>query len=106
MTLFIRLQFVEGSLETGFTLNLKLERDNRSLIKLTGKLPPNLTILPAYEQWSKNYYCGQKLRIKDIYTNQVSNCSFKEDGDNLKLEIDNWLKSPEFKLLWDKLFSI
>jgi hypothetical protein len=105
MTLLIRLQFVEGSLETGFSLNLKIERDNRCLIELTGSLPSNLTILPAYEQWSKNYYCGQKLRIKTTNNLQKSNCSFKDDGDNLKLEINNWLNSFEFKSLWEVILN-
>lgn len=102
------LSFMTGDCDRGFQqVRLEIREDNQCLLEIfIGRLPPAPQIPQLYNTWQSRYrQMGSRLRI-EARPVQVTNFSRREleaDSDALKQQLNDWLNSPEFSPVKQRL---
>ncbi|MCL1475378.1 CHASE2 domain-containing protein [Argonema antarcticum] len=112
MRKLVVLSLGQGDLQSGFptvTAILSQEGDARTM-KFAGSLPPDPEIEQLYIRWHLLYEAlaqrlGQSLRIKIIPEDavQISSVEFSDICQQLKIKINKWLNSEEFRRIDQQL---
>ncbi len=110
----IILQIIGGSFEEGFSVIVQISEKGKSLqSNYHGKLPENMEIMPAYQQWKKHYYLSPRIRsagiihhriqFLDELTEVVSENDYKNSQERLQNMMKEWLESEEFQEIKDHI---
>lgn len=98
-----------GDFETGFLVVVDILKDERLIQGICGKLPPAPEILDIFKTWQCLYRQLNliSVRIKKVPTTITNSSSLEpnESENNLKEELNKWLKSESFMVVRDALFS-
>ncbi|MGL5062801.1 MAG: CHAT domain-containing protein [Microcoleus sp.] len=102
------LSFIVGDCQQGFQqVRLEIREDNQRLLgTVTGQLPPSPQIPQLYNTWQARYrQMGSRLRIeaKSAQKTNFSRRDLEADSDALKQQLNDWLKSPEFSPVMQRL---
>jgi ABC transporter, phosphonate, periplasmic substrate-binding protein/CHAT domain len=96
----VKLNFVEGSFEKGFSVLATLSDDrNKELAMVQGKLPSNPELMPLYRLWKRLYRSLTTGRL-EVLPGEVTHVSVQECRDKAELlaqNLNHWLDSPDFQ---------
>ncbi|MDJ0580055.1 hypothetical protein [Crocosphaera sp.] len=104
----IILQIIGGSFQEGFSVIVQISKRGQSLqSNYQGKLPGNMEIMSAYQQWQNDYYLSPMIRSAGIrnpriklsneLTEVVSENDYINSQENLQTMMKNWLDSRDFR---------
>jgi CHASE2 domain-containing sensor protein len=100
----------DGSLEQGFRVTLEISEGNAPVFtEATGGLPAAVDLLQLFSQWQQDYYQSlgvsrialESISVKTGTLTQIQTCRNSEQ--QLKVAIQNWLGSPEFQPIEQRL---
>ncbi len=100
------LEFNDGSFEQGFSITLRIGDMGAPIhTNITGKLPPNLALPRAYEQWRSHYLnLLSQTPSRPICLPKASSNSSPDDcqqaGKVVGEALNQWLRSPSFLPIW------
>ncbi len=105
---------IEGDLNQGASVTLEIREQFRAATQTRqkGKLPPDPTLLEQYRHWQSLYRSLDFLfRIEDL-PGQVTNftrgeaiAACQKAGEILKDSLNNWLNTPSFRPVREKLLE-
>lgn len=90
----VTLKTIQGSLEQGYVVTLRIESDESSSEEITGSLPPAPHLLKLLEQW-KLEYCrlvvpSARVKPKPVQVTHISHSQMSQEIEN---SINEWLNS-------------
>lgn len=94
----------EGSFEGGFSAIMRMGEDGEAAsTEISGQLPAAPNVIQSYRNWQSAVRGsrGERLEAKSM----PSNISFRELSEQLRVGLNSWLSSPEFRPIWDKLLE-
>jgi CHASE2 domain-containing sensor protein/class 3 adenylate cyclase len=104
------LRIGEGSFETGFPVTCQFAVEAQpSSTEQIGRLPANPRLIELYQAWRSHYLLlGHPTRL-DPEPDQITNISLLQDcvdaSNRLGLALNQWLDSPEFRPIHNKLLE-
>jgi CHASE2 domain-containing sensor protein/class 3 adenylate cyclase len=104
------LRIGEGSFETGFPVTCQFAVESQpSSTEQIGRLPANPSLVELYQAWRSHYlHLGHPIRL-DPEPDQITNISLIQDcidaSNHLGLALNQWLDSPEFRPIHNKLLE-
>jgi CHASE2 domain-containing sensor protein/class 3 adenylate cyclase len=106
----VTLRVGEGSFETGFPVTCQFSLESGPFtIEQIGRLPANLRLLELFQEWRSQYLQLGHLARLDPEPDRVTNISLLEDcvaaSNALCLALNQWLDSPEFRPIYNKLLE-
>jgi CHASE2 domain-containing sensor protein/class 3 adenylate cyclase len=104
------LRVGEGSFEAGFPVTCQFALESGPFTtEQIGRLPANPRLPQLYHEWRSQYLQLGHLARLDPEPDQVTNISLREDcvaaSETLCLALNQWLDSPEFRPIYNKLLE-
>jgi CHASE2 domain-containing sensor protein/class 3 adenylate cyclase len=104
------LRVGEGSFEAGFPITCQFALEFEPFtIEQSGRLPANPRLLELYQKWRSQYLQLGHLARLDPEPDRTTNISLLEDcvaaSKTLGLALNQWLDSPEFRPIYNKLLE-
>ncbi len=100
------LNLVAGDLQQGFSVTLEIGEDGYPrAIHLSGKLPAAQSILEDYLRWQSILCPRSSTRGLQRVPGLVTNVSWNELSDSLKISLNSWLNSEQFRPIREKLLE-
>lgn len=104
----IIMQIIGGSFEEGFSVIVQISEKGKSLqSNYHGKLPKNMEIMPAYQQWKNHYYLNpiirsagirnHRIQLLDELIEVVGQDDYKNSQETLETIMEQWLDSKEIR---------
>ncbi len=107
MDKLVILKSIGGSFDQGFQFSLSIAPEGQPVdLEVLGALPPQPTLLEAYTTWQTAYRTlGLRTRISGTGTVRkgASRAHCAAAANQLKEQLDFWLRSPSFSPIRDKL---
>ncbi len=104
------LRVGEGSFEAGFPVTCQFAKERQPpSAEQVGRLPANPNLVQLYQGWRSHYLQLGSLTRLDPQPDQITNISLVEDcikaAQALQQSLNQWLDSPEFRPIRDKLLE-